>query len=98
MAIDYEKPGVFYLGKEYDPGADALKDDLRSSAACGPSATRRASSRGWIARSRHRSRVTPWSCAKVSVTPRKSDIAVGQVALVWTQWRKDADGFPVSDA
>ena len=35
---------------------------------------------------------------KVSVTPRKSDIAVGQVALVWTPWRKDADGFPVADA
>jgi Skp family chaperone for outer membrane proteins len=35
---------------------------------------------------------------KVSVTPRKSDIAVGQVALVWTPWRKDADGFPVTDA
>jgi hypothetical protein len=31
------------------------------------------------------------------VTPRKSDIAVGQVALVWAPWRKDADGFPVSD-
>ena len=34
---------------------------------------------------------------KVAVTPRKSDIAVGQVALVWAPWRKDADGFPVSD-
>lgn len=35
---------------------------------------------------------------KVSVTPRKSDIAVGQVALVWVPWREDADGFPVADA
>jgi hypothetical protein len=35
---------------------------------------------------------------KVSVTPRKSDIAVGQLALVWVPWRKDADGFPVADA
>ena len=35
---------------------------------------------------------------KVSVTPRKSDIAVGQVALVWTPFRKDSDGFPVADA
>jgi hypothetical protein len=35
---------------------------------------------------------------KVSVTPRKSDIAVGQLALVWVPWRKDADGFPVVDA
>ena len=35
---------------------------------------------------------------KVSVTPRKSDIAVGQLALVWVPWRKDADGFPVTDA
>ena len=35
---------------------------------------------------------------KVSVTPRKSDIAVGQLALVWVPWRKDTDGFPVADA
>jgi hypothetical protein len=35
---------------------------------------------------------------KVSVTPRKSDIAVGQLALVWVPWRKDADGVPVVDA
>lgn len=35
---------------------------------------------------------------EVSVTPRKSDIAVGQLALVWVPWRKDADGFPVADA
>jgi hypothetical protein len=34
---------------------------------------------------------------KVSVTPRKSDIAVGQVALVWVPFRKDGDGFPVAD-
>jgi hypothetical protein len=31
---------------------------------------------------------------KVQVSPRKSDIAVGEVALVWTPWRKGADGFP----
>ncbi len=30
----------------------------------------------------------------VQVTPRKSDIAVGEIALVWTPWRKGADGFP----
>ncbi|HET9446218.1 MAG TPA: hypothetical protein VFO35_08175 [Steroidobacteraceae bacterium] len=29
----------------------------------------------------------------VQVSPRKSDIAVGEVALVWTPWRKGADGF-----
>ena len=28
MAVDYEKLGVFYLGKEFDPGANALKEDL----------------------------------------------------------------------
>ena len=28
MATDYEKLGVFYLGREYDPAANALKDDL----------------------------------------------------------------------
>jgi hypothetical protein len=31
---------------------------------------------------------------KVPVSPRKSDIAVGAVALVWVPWRKGADGFP----
>jgi hypothetical protein len=34
---------------------------------------------------------------EVSVTPRKSDISVGQVALVWAPFRKDDDGFPVTD-
>jgi hypothetical protein len=28
MAIDYEKLGVFYLGREFDAGANALKEDL----------------------------------------------------------------------
>jgi hypothetical protein len=32
----------------------------------------------------------------VQVTPRKSDIAVGEVALVWAPWRKGADGFPAA--
>jgi hypothetical protein len=31
---------------------------------------------------------------KVQVSPRKSDIAVGEVALVWAPWRKGPDGFP----
>jgi hypothetical protein len=31
---------------------------------------------------------------KVQVSPRKSDIAVGEVALVWAPWNKGADGFP----
>ena len=30
----------------------------------------------------------------VAVTPRKSDIAVGEIALVWMPWRVGADGFP----
>jgi len=34
------------------------------------------------------------SLRPVAVTPRKSDLAVGEVALVWTPWRRDADGFP----
>jgi len=31
----------------------------------------------------------------VAVTPRKSDIAVGRLALAWEPWREGADGFPV---
>ena len=34
------------------------------------------------------------SLRPVAVTPRKSDIAVGEVALVWLPWRRGADGFP----
>jgi hypothetical protein len=34
------------------------------------------------------------SLRAVSVTPRKSDIAVGEVALVWAPYRRAADGFP----
>jgi hypothetical protein len=34
------------------------------------------------------------SLRSVQVTPRKSDIAVGEVALVWAPWRTGADGFP----
>jgi hypothetical protein len=30
----------------------------------------------------------------IDVAARKSDIAVGEVALVWAPWRKGADGFP----
>ena len=30
----------------------------------------------------------------VEIPARKSDIAVGEVALVWVPWRKGADGFP----
>jgi len=28
MAADYEKLGAFYLGREFDPANNALKDDL----------------------------------------------------------------------
>jgi hypothetical protein len=30
----------------------------------------------------------------IEVPARKSDVAVGEVALVWTPWRRGADGFP----
>jgi hypothetical protein len=31
---------------------------------------------------------------KVQVSPRKSDLSIGEVALVWAPWRRGADGFP----
>ena len=37
---------------------------------------------------------TTISLRAIEVPARKSDIAVGEVALVWTPWRKGADGFP----
>ncbi|MCP5327444.1 MAG: ATP-binding protein [Sinobacteraceae bacterium] len=30
----------------------------------------------------------------VAVAPRKSDLAIGEVALVWMPWRRGNDGFP----
>jgi hypothetical protein len=30
----------------------------------------------------------------VQISPRKSDIAIGEVALAWQPWRMGADGFP----
>jgi hypothetical protein len=38
--------------------------------------------------------VSTLSFRTVQVTPRKSDIAVGEVAIVWAPWRTGADGFP----
>ena len=32
----------------------------------------------------------------VSLAPRKTDIVVGKVLLLWTPWRTGADGFPVA--
>lgn len=38
--------------------------------------------------------VSTISFRSVRITPRKSDIAVGEVAIVWAPWRAGADGFP----
>lgn len=38
--------------------------------------------------------VSTISLRPVQVTPRKSDIAVGEIALVWAPWRTGPDGFP----
>jgi hypothetical protein len=38
--------------------------------------------------------VSAMSLRKVVVSPRKSDIAVGEIAVVWAPWRTGADGFP----
>jgi hypothetical protein len=32
---------------------------------------------------------------EITLAPRKSDIAIGKVVLLWTPWRTGADGFPV---
>ncbi len=34
----------------------------------------------------------------LTISPRKTDIAVGKVVLLWTPWRVGADGFPASAA
>jgi hypothetical protein len=38
--------------------------------------------------------VSALSLRKTQVSPRKSDIAVGEIAVVWAPWRTGADGFP----
>jgi hypothetical protein len=30
----------------------------------------------------------------VQIAPRKSDLAIGEIALAWVPWRTGADGFP----
>ncbi len=35
---------------------------------------------------------------ELAIAPRKTDIAVGKVLLLWTPWRVGADGFPASAA
>ena len=44
--------------------------------------------------SRPRSMRLPSAAAGGRYPARKADVAVGEVALVWTPWRKGADGFP----
>ena len=38
--------------------------------------------------------ISTMSLRSAQVTPRKSDIAVGEIAVVWAPWRTGADGFP----
>jgi hypothetical protein len=47
-----------------------------------------------VARLEHTLDASTISLRAIEVPARKSDIAVGEVALVWTPWRKGADGFP----
>jgi hypothetical protein len=32
---------------------------------------------------------------EIRIAPRKSDLAIGRIQLLWTPWRTGADGFPV---
>lgn len=81
---DFEKLGVFYLGREYDPRTDALAEapllydakDLTTHAVClGMTGSGKMG-----------------LC--ISLTPRKSDIPIGEIRLAWEPWRAGADGFP----
>ncbi|HEU5134415.1 MAG TPA: hypothetical protein VFU13_04650 [Steroidobacteraceae bacterium] len=47
-----------------------------------------------VARLEHTLDASSISLRAIEVPARKADIAVGEVALVWTPWRKGADGFP----
>ena len=58
------------------------------------SRTRSAKSKPKSRGSKPRWMPTTHCAAPVEVPARKSDIAVGEVALVWAPWRKGADGFP----
>jgi len=53
---DFEKLGVFYLCREFNPPAIAIRP--------------------------------------VRLSPRKSDIVVGRVTLLWAPWQTSADGLP----
>jgi hypothetical protein len=47
-----------------------------------------------IARLEHTLDASTVSLRPIEVPARKSDIAVGEVALVWAPWRMGTDGFP----
>jgi hypothetical protein len=49
-----------------------------------------------IAQLEHSLDATTLALREVQVAPRKTDITVGKVALLWTPWRTGADGFPVA--
>ena len=87
MAVDYEKLGVFYLGKEFDPSANVLREDLVLYDA--KDLTTHAVCVGMTGSGK------TGLCLSLL---QETAIAVGQVALVWTPFRKDSDGFPVADA
>ena len=87
MAVDYEKLGVFYLGKEFDPSANVLKEDLVLYDA--KDLTTHAVCVGMTGSGK------TGLCLSLL---QEAAIAVGPVALVWTPFRKDSDGFPVADA
>ena len=87
MAVDYEKLGVFYLGKEFDLSANVLKEDLVLYDA--KDLTTHAVCVGMTGSG------NTGLCLSLL---QEAAIAVGQVALVWTPFRKDSDGFPVADA
>jgi hypothetical protein len=44
-------------------------------------------------RVREASEATEPECAELLIRPRKADLAVERVALVWTPWRVSQDGI-----
>ncbi|MEX1993070.1 MAG: hypothetical protein WD929_00295 [Steroidobacteraceae bacterium] len=85
---DFEKLGAFYIGRGYDARQDALaartaeREELPRR--IDQEATDLTSSLD----------ANQMALTRLRIAPRKSDIAIGRIAIAWEPWRAGADGLP----
>jgi hypothetical protein len=90
---DYEKLGVFYLGKTYDPAKKARRDDLSAGAVEQQIQDLDAELQAELAAAAAASDPATEKLEAVTLRPKKSDITVRRIALVWVPCRGDTPAF-----